>query len=176
MHPEALTLFRQLADRSPTDREAYYVEHDVDPALRTEVESVLRFDRQTDSLHDYVAGAAAEVVHQGAQSPAGLTAEHAALRGDQMSMTESLTGRRIGVFEVQELLGAGGMGEVYRARDTRLRREVALKVLPDRYAFDSERLARFKREALVSRRSLIPTLPRCSGSKSPEPPPLSSWS
>jgi hypothetical protein len=68
MHPEALTLFRQLADRSPTDREAYYVEHDVDPALRTEVESLLRFDRQTaDSLHDYVAGAAAEVLHQGAR-------------------------------------------------------------------------------------------------------------
>jgi len=150
MHPEARTLFRQLADRSPTDREVYYVEHGVDPALRTEVESLLRFDRKTaDSLHDYVAGAAADVLHQGGQSPAGLTGEHAALCGGPMPATESLTGRRIGVFEVQELLGAGGMGEVYRARDTRLRRDVALKVLPDRYALDSERLARFKREALV---------------------------
>jgi len=58
-------------------------------------------------------------------------------------------GQRIGFFEIVELLGQGGMGEVYRARDTRLRRDVALKVLPDRYAFDAERLARFKREALV---------------------------
>jgi eukaryotic-like serine/threonine-protein kinase len=58
-------------------------------------------------------------------------------------------GRQLGSFEIVELLGRGGMGEVYRARDTRLHRDVALKVLPDRYAFDSHRLARFKQEALV---------------------------
>jgi serine/threonine-protein kinase len=58
-------------------------------------------------------------------------------------------GRRLGPFEVVELLGQGGMGEVYRARDTRLHRDVALKVLPDRYASDPQRLARFRREALV---------------------------
>ena len=58
-------------------------------------------------------------------------------------------GRQLGPFEIVELLGRGGMGEVYRARDTRLHRDVALKVLPDRYAFDSHRLARFKQEALV---------------------------
>ena len=74
MHPEALTLFRRLAARSPSDREAYYAEHRVDPAVRAEVESLLPFDRQTaDSLHDCVAGAAAEVLHHRAQSPAGLT-------------------------------------------------------------------------------------------------------
>ena len=58
-------------------------------------------------------------------------------------------GRRLGPFEVVELLGRGGMGEVYRARDTRLHRDVALKVLSDRYARDELRIARFRREALA---------------------------
>ena len=56
-------------------------------------------------------------------------------------------GTRIGLFEVVELLGSGGMGEVYRARDTRLQREVALKLLPASVSGDPERLARFNREA-----------------------------
>src|SRR3954471_1839310 len=54
---------------------------------------------------------------------------------------------RIGQYEIQSPLGAGGMGEVYRARDTRLGRDVALKVLPDSFAADPERIARFEREA-----------------------------
>src|SRR5574338_517485 len=56
-------------------------------------------------------------------------------------------GSRIGPYEVQVLLGAGGMGEVYRARDTRLGRDVALKTLPGSFTHDPERLARFRREA-----------------------------
>ena len=56
-------------------------------------------------------------------------------------------GTRIGVFEVVGVLGAGGMGEVYRARDTRLGREVAIKVLPHGMTSDPDRLARFEREA-----------------------------
>ena len=58
-------------------------------------------------------------------------------------------GTRIGPYEVTGRLGAGGMGEVYRARDDRLGRDVALKVLPDTFARDPERLARFQREAMV---------------------------
>src|SRR5512138_1607002 len=54
---------------------------------------------------------------------------------------------RVGIYEIVEPIGAGGMGEVYRARDTRLQRDVALKILPDAFASDPERLARFEREA-----------------------------
>ena len=56
-------------------------------------------------------------------------------------------GTRLGPYEVVGALGAGGMGEVYRARDTRLRREVAIKVLPDSFASDVDRLLRFEQEA-----------------------------
>ena len=58
-------------------------------------------------------------------------------------------GTRIGPYEITSVLGAGGMGEVYRARDARLARDVALKVLPEIFAADPERLARFEREAQV---------------------------
>ncbi len=58
-------------------------------------------------------------------------------------------GSRLGHYDVTALIGQGGMGEVYRARDTKLGRDVALKVLPDVFADDPERLARFKREARV---------------------------
>src|ERR1700675_613077 len=58
-------------------------------------------------------------------------------------------GTRLGHYEVLAPIGAGGMGEVYKARDTKLDREVAIKVLPAALAQDSERLARFEREAQV---------------------------
>src|SRR5271168_400131 len=58
-------------------------------------------------------------------------------------------GTRLGPYEIPAPIGAGGMGEVYRARDTKLKREVALKVLPDSFAGDPERMARFQREAEV---------------------------
>jgi hypothetical protein len=58
-------------------------------------------------------------------------------------------GARLGAYEIAALIGAGGMGEVYRAHDTRLRRDVAVKVLPDTFINDAERLARFRREAQV---------------------------
>ena len=58
-------------------------------------------------------------------------------------------GSRLGQYDVTALIGQGGMGEVYRAKDTKLGRDVALKVLPDLFADDPERLARFQREARV---------------------------
>src|SRR5262252_9356289 len=60
-----------------------------------------------------------------------------------------VTGSRLGAYEIISQLGSGGMGEVYRARDTRLKREVAIKVLPDGFSEDAERLARFQREAEI---------------------------
>ncbi len=58
-------------------------------------------------------------------------------------------GRKLGVYEVTAKIGAGGMGEVYRAHDTTLDRDVALKFLPDGFDSDPERFARFEREAKV---------------------------
>ena len=56
-------------------------------------------------------------------------------------------GTRLGPYEITAAIGAGGMGEVYRATDTKLRRDVAVKVLPEDFAQDKDRLARFEREA-----------------------------
>src|SRR5206468_11618116 len=58
-------------------------------------------------------------------------------------------GARLGPHEILSALGAGGMGEVYRARDLRLNRDVALKILPESFTHDPERLARFRREAQI---------------------------
>lgn len=58
-------------------------------------------------------------------------------------------GSRLGCYDIVSALGAGGMGEVYRARDTKLGREVALKILPAAFMSDPERVARFAREAQV---------------------------
>src|SRR5262245_50275941 len=66
------------------------------------------------------------------------------IRAHEMKLT---SGVRLGVYEIVSAIGAGGMGEVYRARDTKLQRDVAVKVLPELFARDPERLARFAREA-----------------------------
>ena len=56
-------------------------------------------------------------------------------------------GTRFGAYEIVAPIGAGGMGEVYRGRDVKLGRDVAIKILPDHFAGDAERVARFEREA-----------------------------
>jgi serine/threonine protein kinase len=72
-------------------------------------------------------------------------------------------GARLGPYEIQSPLGAGGMGEVYRARDSRLERIVAIKVLPSSSAADADRLQRFERGAFaLSLRLTLPALARYS--------------
>ena len=77
----------------------------------------------------------------------GASALVAATTKDDRTM--SLVGRHIATYEILAPLGVGGMGEVYRARDTKLNRDVAVKVLPELFALDTDRVARFKREAHV---------------------------
>ena len=80
-----------------------------------------------------------------AHEQAGSFAERPAV--DELAGRPLQRGDRLGPYEIVELLGAGGMGEVYRARDTKLGRDVAIKVLPPLFTADADRLARFDREA-----------------------------
>ena len=109
-----------------------------DEALRNEVESLLASDAAEGSfLHQL----------ESAGRRAGFPSAADASTGDVTARPILDPGHRIGPYEIVGLLGAGGMGEVYLARDTRLHRDVALKVLPSLFALDPGRLARFRREA-----------------------------
>jgi serine/threonine protein kinase len=98
-----------------------------DEELRREVESLLAYDQQAQQLLDRPA--------------MQIAAEKLA------SEPPSLVGRKLGPYEIQLVLGAGGMGEVYRARDTRLNRTVAIKVLPRHLSERVDLRQRFEREA-----------------------------
>src|SRR5205807_4282720 len=81
-----------------------------------------------------------------------LTSRHnaATIAIPSVEFTMSITiGKQLGSHEITALLGKGGMGEVYRARDTKLKREVAIKILPDEFSRDPDRVSRFQREAEV---------------------------
>jgi serine/threonine protein kinase len=72
-------------------------------------------------------------------------------------------GTRLGPYEILSALGAGGMGEVYRARDTKLDRAVAIKILPEAFAADTERIARFEREAKTLASLNLPNIAHIHG-------------
>ena len=116
-------LLRAVPDRSRFVRE---VSGD-DEALRCEVESLLA---QDGSAQDFLKTPAVDLA--------------ARLMADDRHF--SLIGQQLGAYRVISLLGAGGMGEVYRARDPRLGREVAIKILPPSFATDADRLRRFEQE------------------------------
>ena len=116
-------VFQAALERSPETRAAFLADACGDDApLRVEVESLLRAHEQ-----------------------AGSFAERPAVDGVTGSPLQRAG--RLGPYEIVELAGAGGMGDVYRARDTKLGRDVAIKVLPPVFTTDADRLARFEREA-----------------------------
>ena len=115
-------IFQSALDRAPEKRSAFVREAcGEDHYVRTEVESLLLAHRE-----------------------AGGFAEKGVGIGD---LGLDLIGREIGSYRIVSLIGAGGMGEVYRARDTKLGRDVAIKVLPSAFTSDRDRLTRFEREA-----------------------------
>src|SRR5438046_916603 len=122
-------LYHSAREREESQRVAFLEEACAgDEALRQEIESLLAEEKEAKGF---------------LESPA---LEIAAKKMAQ-DQTRSLLGQRLGSYQVLSLLGAGGMGEVYRARDTKLQRDVAIKVLPKRFLDDSDRLGRFRREA-----------------------------
>jgi len=137
MTPERWQKIEQLAqaamDRQPNQRQAFLAQacHG-DDELRREVESLLAQEKPAESFLESV----------GAEVSRRVWAKMQGADGE-----ESMIGRRLGSYQVVSLLGAGGMGEVYLARDTKLGRDVAVKVLPAGLTHDADRLARFQREA-----------------------------
>ena len=122
-------LYQSAQDRAETERSAFVREAAAgDSDLRREVESLLAEDHES-----------------------GLVDQPAVVVGQQLLADNPgvQPGSLVGVYRIDSLLGVGGMGEVYRARDTKLNRDVAIKILPSAFANDPDRLARFKREAQV---------------------------
>ena len=122
-------LYRSALKREASQRDIYLREACVgDEDLRREVESLLAVHEERGGFLDKPAR---EEVAQ-------------VLVKDQ---AQALVGRQIGSYKVLSLLGSGGMGQVYRAKDTKLGREVAIKILPREFSSDQERVRRFEQEA-----------------------------
>jgi len=137
MHPaerwrKLESLYHAAQERPPYERSAFLTAAcSGDDALRQEVEALLKDETKA---RDWLSTQAAEMA---ARMVAPETAP------------ASLIGHRMGSYQIVGLLGAGGMGEVYQARDAKLGRDVAIKVLPPAFIHDTERLARFEREARI---------------------------
>ena len=124
-------LYHEARDRDPRERAAFLEQACAgDEALRSEVESLLA---EESGVRTFLETPALELAGNMSGEGTG----------------QSMIGRQFGPYSVVSLLGKGGMGEVYRAHDSQLQRDVALKLLPHLFASDPERLARFQREAQV---------------------------
>ena len=137
----AKSLFEAAVERPAGERDAFVAAAaGDDDALRREVTSLLTSDDSDPGFLDRLSAASGSLradALDGALAVSSETPAGAALAA----------GHRVGPYQVVALLGAGSMGEVYRAWDTKLNRDVALKVLPAPLALDPDRLARFRREA-----------------------------
>ena len=139
--PRVKALFEAAADRPADERDAFLAAATGDDErLRRDVESLLASDAADTSLFEQLPAAHAPVLT--ALLAEDWTAPEPATRAAGLP-----SGLRLGPYDIGALLGAGAMGEVYRARDTKLHRDVALKVLPERFAIDPDYRARFTREA-----------------------------
>jgi serine/threonine protein kinase len=117
-------VYHEARQRDPRERAAFLEQACAgDSALRREVESLLAEDSNVRSF---------------LETPALKFVEKA--YGQDTS--QSLVGRQLGSYSILSFLAKGGMGEVYRARDTKLKREVAIKILPEEFSRDRERVAR----------------------------------
>lgn len=127
---EVKKVFADALERPPGERRSYVDQACAgDDALRREVESLLAQQNTAGSF---------------LESPA---LEAAAKALGEIQIQSSVVGRQLGSYKIISLLGSGGMGEVYQARDTKLERNVAIKVLPAAFVNDADRLSRFQREA-----------------------------
>ncbi len=134
-------LFQAAVERPIEERDAFLAAATGDDvALRGEVESLLTSDTSDVSFLDRLPVASEPVLADPLAAPLA-SIDHT------VSLAVLTPGFRVGPYEIVAPLGAGAMGEVYRACDTKLNREVALKVLPELFALDPDRVARFKREA-----------------------------
>src|SRR6185295_4801560 len=127
-------LLEQAMDQPPGEREAFVLATARDnPVLRDEVLSLLKAQSQ-----------AAGFMERSAMN----VAAHALGHDSKLTtIVSTLVGQKLESYQIEKLLGAGGMGEVYLARDLKLGRLVALKVLPLHFLVDADRLSRFQREA-----------------------------
>jgi eukaryotic-like serine/threonine-protein kinase len=126
-------LYHEALRRGPSDRASYLNEAcRGDETLRHDVESLLAYSHDSEYF----------------LSPPAVD-QLAGLEAFAAPAQPSLTGQRFGPYEITALLGSGGMGQVYRARDVKLGRDVAIKILPGAFLDDADRRARFEREARV---------------------------